>query len=90
MEIPSIRNMTFEEIKEMADRQHTKFWNMHQYLNDLGKEMLETYSIIDWNCSFASNKEELAELIQEDIEKDKVKNKHVLRILNNFIKLISN
>ena len=90
MEIPSIRNMTFEEIKEMADRQHTKFWDMHQYLNDSGIEMGETYQIIDWNCTFASNKEELVELIQEDIEKGKVKNKHVLRNLNNFIKLISN
>ena len=90
MEIPSIRIMTFEEIKEMADRQHTKFWDMHQYLNDSGKEMLETYKIIDWACSFACNKNELAELIQEDIERGNVKNKHVLHNLNGFIKLISN
>ena len=90
MELPSIRVMNYEEIKEMADRQHTKFWDMHQYLNETGKEMLETYSIIDWNCAFAGNKTELAEIIQEDIERGKVKNKHVLRNLNNFIKLLSN
>lgn len=88
MKAPSIRVMNFEEIKEMAHHQHTKFWDMHQYLNESGKEILETYSIIDWNCAFAGEKKELAELIQEDIERGKVKDKHVLRNLNNFIELL--
>lgn len=90
MKKKSFKDMTFEEIKAEADAQHTKFWDMHQYLNDSGIELGETYQIIDWNCTFASNKKELAELIQEDIEKGKVKNNHVLRNLNNFIKIISN
>lgn len=90
MKLPSIRVMNYEEIKEMADREHTKFWEMYQYLNETGKEMLKTYRIIDQNCAFAGNKTELAELIQEDIERGKVKDKHVLRNLNNFIKLLSN
>ena len=83
-----VKDMSFEEIKEWADTEHAKFWELYQYLNDFGKETFEAFSAVDKSCTFASDKEELAELIQEDIDNGRITNKHVIFKLNHFIKEI--
>lgn len=80
------KDMTFKELKKAAETESYRFWEMRSYLNEKGKVMEETYSIISTNCEFSETKEDLKRNIEEDIEAGKIKDEKVINKLNSFIK----
>lgn len=82
------KDMTFEELKKVVEHESYRFWEMHRYLNESGKVMEETYSIISTECEFSQTKEDLLENINQTVEAGKVKDEKVIKKLNAFKKNI--
>lgn len=77
--------MTVEEIKQAADEQSAKLWDMYIYLNEAGAAAADTHHIISWEATFSETTEELIDNLIEHIENEKVNDK-VERNIRNFIK----
>lgn len=82
------KDMTFEALKKSVENESYRFFEMRRYLNEKGKVLEETYSIISAECEFSETKEELIENINQTINAGKIKNDDVIKKLNAFKKNI--
>ena len=67
--------MAVPEIKEVASYNGRILYDMYSYLNKAGKMALEAYDVIEFEATFASTIDELAEGIESHINKTDIYNR---------------
>lgn len=88
------KGMTLQDIEEVCDNNHQMLWEYQNYLNQDGKELMDTYSVISWYITFSDDIDELAKNLREDITgvnticRVKPTETKIIRNINNFIKNI--
>lgn len=79
--------MTFSEVYEFIETKYNEFSKISLYLNERGKNMLDTYSIILDKAEFCNTNEELVNDINRVIERFD-ENNAIVKNLKGFIKQI--
>lgn len=84
------KNMTVEEIKHISTYNSNLLFDIMNYLNQDGKDLHDTYEIIEFEATFASSIDELVDGIEEHINNPKriyhKTNNEVISNLKHFCK----
>ena len=83
----NISKLSWELIKEYLDTKYSEFHKMEKYLNEWGKEMLLTYSVLTNEMVWFNDKESFVEDLKLVIEKGELSEK-IARNVNNFINML--
>ena len=86
------KEMTVPEIKEIASYNSSVLWDLINFLNQDGKDLHDTYDIIEFEATFSDTIDDLAKGIEDHINDPKrihhKANKDVVKNLKNFCKNI--
>lgn len=84
------KGMTVQEIKDISTYNSNLLFDIKNYLNQDGKDLYDTYEIIEFESTFAGTIDELVEGIEEHINNPKriyhKANKEVISNLKHFCK----
>ena len=84
------KDMTVQEIKDVADYNSTLLFDIHSWLNESGKKAYEAYNVIEFEATFAETIDQLAEGIENHINKQSATGNNVsssaAKMLRNFCK----
>ena len=57
--------MDVNQIKEVCDTNSSQLWAVIQYLNQSGKDAMNTYNAISFHATFSENIDDLANALRE-------------------------
>lgn len=68
LEMSFKKGMDVNQIKEVCDTNSSQLWAVIQYLNQSGKEAMNTYNAISFHATFSENIDDLAKALREEVE----------------------